>query len=109
MHLPSRPTRAASVRAAALAVPAALAVLLFTGTTAYADVALTQVSSDPYTDTQAQHRSEVEPDTYSFGASHASRPVARLEWCPRCPTDRWYPSGTPPHDRGGASGNRGDP
>jgi hypothetical protein len=72
MHLPSRPTRAASVRAAALAVPAALAVLLFTGTTAYANVALTQVSSDPYTDTQAQHRSEVEPDTYSFGSTIVS-------------------------------------
>jgi hypothetical protein len=42
-------------------------VLLFTGTTAYANVAVTRVSSDPHTDSQAQHRSEVEPDTYSFG------------------------------------------
>src|SRR5262249_22007564 len=62
--------RPRSVRAAALAattVPIAVAVLLFTATAAYANVALTQVSSDPYTDTQAQHRTEVEPDTFSFG------------------------------------------
>jgi hypothetical protein len=32
-----------------------------------ANVALTQVSADPYTDAQAQHRTEVEPDTFSFG------------------------------------------
>jgi hypothetical protein len=67
MHLLGRSTRSRSVRVAALAVPAAVAVLLFSSTTAYANVALTQASSDPYTDAQAQHRSEVEPDTYSFG------------------------------------------
>jgi hypothetical protein len=67
MHPLARSTRSRSVRAATLAIPAAVAVLLFTGGTAYANVALTQVSADPYTDTQAQHRSEVEPDTYSFG------------------------------------------
>lgn len=67
MHPLGRSTRTRSVRVAALAVPAAVAVLLFSGGTAYANVALTQVSADPYTDTQAQHRSEVEPDTYSFG------------------------------------------
>ena len=54
MHLLGRSTRTRSVRVAALAVPAAIAVLLCTGGTAYANVALTQVSSDPYTDTQAQ-------------------------------------------------------
>ena len=67
MHLLGRSTRTRSVRVAALAVPAAVAVLLFSGGTAYANVALAQVSADPYTDAQAQHRSEVEPDTYSFG------------------------------------------
>jgi hypothetical protein len=61
-----------SVRAAAIAIPVAVAVLLFTGTTAYANVALTQVSSDPYTDAQAQHRSEVEPDTYASGSTIVS-------------------------------------
>ena len=67
MHLLGRSTRTRSVRVAALAVPAAVAVLLFSGGTAYANVALAQVSADPYTDAQAQHRSEVEPDTFSFG------------------------------------------
>src|SRR5690242_8871662 len=67
MHLLGRSTRTRSVRVAALAVPAVVAMLLFSGGTAYANVALTQVSADPYTDAQAQHRSEVEPDTYSFG------------------------------------------
>jgi hypothetical protein len=30
---------------------------------------LVQVSSDPFTDTDAQHATEVEPDTYSFGTT----------------------------------------
>jgi hypothetical protein len=30
-------------------------------------VPLTQVSDDPYTNTASQHRTEVEPDTFSFG------------------------------------------
>ncbi|MFD2415528.1 sialidase family protein [Amycolatopsis pigmentata] len=34
---------------------------------ASANVAVAQVSTDPYTDTQAQHRTEVEPDTFSSG------------------------------------------
>ena len=32
-------------------------------------VPLTQVSSDPYTDSQAQHATEVEPDIFSYGAT----------------------------------------
>src|SRR3954467_7156809 len=68
MHSPRR-----SLRSAALALPAAVcAVLLFTGGTAYANVPLTQVSSDPFTDAQAQHRTEVEPDTFSFGSTIVS-------------------------------------
>jgi hypothetical protein len=50
-----------------VAIPAVAAVLLLTTTPAVADVALTPVSTDPYTDAQAQHQSEVEPDTYAFG------------------------------------------
>lgn len=72
MQLLGSSARARSVRVAALAVPAAIAVLLLSGATAYANVALTQVSSDPYTDAQAQHRSEVEPDTFSFGSTIVS-------------------------------------
>jgi hypothetical protein len=48
-------------------VPTAIAVVLLTATAAQANVALTQVSADPYTDAQAQHRTEVEPDTFSSG------------------------------------------
>jgi hypothetical protein len=51
-----------------IGVPVAAAVaLLFLATTAYANVAATQVSSDPFTDAQAQHRTEVEPDTFAAG------------------------------------------
>ncbi|HEY4020693.1 MAG TPA: putative Ig domain-containing protein [Pseudonocardiaceae bacterium] len=33
---------------------------------------MTQVSTDPYTDSQAQHATEVEPDTFSFGSTIVS-------------------------------------
>jgi hypothetical protein len=60
-----------SVRTMAIVVPtvAAVAAVLFAATTAYANVTVTQVSSDPFTDAQAQHRTQVEPDTYTFGAT----------------------------------------
>jgi hypothetical protein len=67
MHPLIRLTRARSARAATIIIPGAVAFVLLTTTAASANVALTQVSSDPYTDTQAQHRTEVEPDTFSFG------------------------------------------
>jgi hypothetical protein len=58
-----------SVRAWAVAVPVATVALLFVATAAYANVSVTQVSSDPFTDSQAQHRTEVEPDTFTFGTT----------------------------------------
>jgi hypothetical protein len=67
MHLLLRSARTRAVRVAAISVPVAIAIVLFTATAVYANVAVTQVSSDPYTDAQAQHRTEVEPDTFSFG------------------------------------------
>src|SRR5690349_3004361 len=39
---------------------------------AYANVALTQISSDPFTNTSAQHATEVEPDTYVQGSTIVS-------------------------------------
>ncbi len=36
---------------------------------ALANVALIQVSSDPYTNPTSQHQTEVEPDTFSFGST----------------------------------------
>jgi hypothetical protein len=56
-----------SARAALIIPTAAAAVVLLTAGTAYANVAVTQVSNDPYTDAQAQHQTEVEPDTFQFG------------------------------------------
>jgi hypothetical protein len=72
MHLLGSTVRARSVRTVALAVPAAAALLLLTTTPAYANVTVTQVSNDPYTDTQAQHQTEVEPDTFQFGSTIVS-------------------------------------
>jgi hypothetical protein len=67
MHLLGTVVRARSARAVALCIPVVVAVLTFGSTPAYANVALTQVSNDPYTDSQAQHQSELEPDTFQFG------------------------------------------
>jgi hypothetical protein len=54
-------------------LPAAVAGgLLVSATSASANVAVTQVSSDPFTDAQAQHRTEVEPDTFAFGTTIVS-------------------------------------
>jgi hypothetical protein len=72
MHPLIRLTRARSALAATIIIPGAVAFVLLTTTAASANVALTQVSSDPYTDTQAQHRTEVEPDTFSFGSTIVS-------------------------------------
>lgn len=47
-------------------------MLLVSAAPAVADVALTQVSTDPYTDAQAQHQTEVEPDTYAYGTTIVS-------------------------------------
>jgi hypothetical protein len=37
--------------------------------TAAANVALTRLSNDPYTNTSSQHRTEVEPDIFAFGTT----------------------------------------
>src|SRR3954453_16154855 len=57
---------------AALLPPAVVAGLFLTAGAAAANVAVTQVSSDPFTDAQAQHRTEVEPDTFAFGSTIVS-------------------------------------
>ncbi len=38
----------------------------------FANVTLTQISSDPYTNTTSYHATEVEPDTFSFGSTIVS-------------------------------------
>jgi hypothetical protein len=62
-----RRSRIRQIAFAPLAVPIAAGVLLLGGGPALANVALTQVSTDPYTNTTSQHRTEVEPDTFSAG------------------------------------------
>ncbi|MFC0430704.1 sialidase family protein [Kutzneria buriramensis] len=57
---------------AALLPPVVIAAVLATAGPASANVAVTQVSTDPFTDAQAQHRTEVEPDTFSFGSTIVS-------------------------------------
>src|ERR1041385_2737874 len=52
---------------AALLSPVVAAGMIVGAGSASANVAVTQVSRDPFTDAQAQHRTEVEPDTFSFG------------------------------------------
>jgi hypothetical protein len=55
-------------RLAVVGVPAATALVLATPI-ASANVPITQVSSDPYTDAQAQHQTQVGPDTFQFGST----------------------------------------
>ena len=65
---------------------------------ALAAVALTRVSTDPYTNAASQHRTEVEPDTFAFGSTPAtstSGSIAPRRGSPRLlaivcssPTDR---------------------
>lgn len=63
-------------RRAWISVPLALAcALLFSFSSvlvAFANVSITKLSSDPYTNTTSQHATEVEPDTYSFGSTIVS-------------------------------------
>jgi hypothetical protein len=47
-------------------------VLLVSAGVASANVTLTKLSSDPYTNTTSSHRTEVEPDTFSFGSTIVS-------------------------------------
>jgi hypothetical protein len=57
--------RITRVTAVVLAVTAAAVVIAVGG--AQANVPLTRVSADPYTNTTSQHATEVEPDTFAFG------------------------------------------
>jgi hypothetical protein len=65
-------SRARRTLLAALLPAVVVGGLLAAATPASANVAVTQVSSDPFTDAQAQHRTEVEPDTFAFGSTIVS-------------------------------------
>jgi hypothetical protein len=53
-------------------VLSATVLVLAAATPAHANVALTRVSTDPYTNSSSQHRTEVEPDTFSVGSTVVS-------------------------------------
>ncbi len=55
-----------------IALPLALVFVLSSTILAFANVALTKISSDPYTNNTSQHATEVEPDTFSFGSTIVS-------------------------------------
>src|SRR2546430_8727713 len=57
-----------SPRKACLGAAAVLAGLAVTAP-ASANVALNRISSDPFTNTTSQHRTEVEPDTFANGST----------------------------------------
>ena len=57
---------------AAGALAAALGLVMWSAPIAAADVTLRQISADPYTNATSQHRTEVEPDTLSAGATIVS-------------------------------------
>lgn len=54
-------------RTSFVSIGVAAVVTMLMSTVALANVPLTVVSTDPFTDTQAQHQTEVEPDTFQFG------------------------------------------
>ena len=55
-----------------VAIILALALALSTTILAFASVTLLQLSSDPFTNSASQHRTEVEPDTFAAGSSLVS-------------------------------------
>ena len=57
---------------ALVALAAVLAVVAFGAAPALANVALTQISSDPFTNSTSQHATQVEPDTFSSGSTIVS-------------------------------------
>jgi hypothetical protein len=52
-----------------ITVVTVLAITLAIPFSALANVTLTQLSVDPYTNSTSQHKTEVEPDSYSFGST----------------------------------------
>jgi hypothetical protein len=57
---------------AIIALSLSLLFALSSALSAFANVALTRLSTDPYTNSTSQHATEVEPDTYSFGSTIVS-------------------------------------
>src|SRR3981081_1709453 len=82
-------------RGSGLILSATLALLfaLVSSSIAFANETLIRISSDPYTNSTSQHKTQVEPDVYSFGSTVAatfqSGPLltiaaqpGRMDFCP---------------------------
>jgi hypothetical protein len=70
-----RPSRTRRFARRALVAVGAIGLVLSLASAAVARVAnvpVTQISQDPYTNTNAYHQAELEPDTYSFGSTIVS-------------------------------------
>src|SRR5712691_5168565 len=52
-----------------IAFAVAVAFTLFAAPLVFAAVSITQLSTDPFTNSTSQHQTEVEPDTFSFGST----------------------------------------
>jgi hypothetical protein len=52
-----------------LAAIVSLLLALSVTVVAFANVAVTQIGTDPYTNTTSQHQTQVEPDTFAFGST----------------------------------------
>jgi hypothetical protein len=59
-------------RRSLLGIVAALSLAFALPFAALANVTLLQISSDPYTNSTSQHKTEVEPDTFAFGSTIVS-------------------------------------
>jgi hypothetical protein len=57
-----------AIRTALLTAALTLTALAIAAAPSSAAVQLKQISTDPFTNTSSQHRTEVEPDTFSFGS-----------------------------------------
>src|ERR671929_1657568 len=64
MHFRSSPLRRLSLLLALAGVATLVLVV-----SASANVALTRIAVDPFTNSTSQHKTIVEPDTYSFGST----------------------------------------
>jgi hypothetical protein len=61
--------RGSSLRNAGIGVVVVAVAALLGAAPAHANVPLTRVSSDPFTNPTSQHATEVEPDTFAFGST----------------------------------------
>jgi hypothetical protein len=69
MGIAARMMRTAPARSVALLGTLATVAFLVAAPSAAAQVPLTQISADPFTNASSQHATEVEPDTFAFGST----------------------------------------